>query len=96
MRQLLVAIPFEADAVVNRLKAIMDDQEKQMKRPAPRAIKRSGEFYARFCDVVSRTAGPVHTLLSQGMEYTLPFGLLMLLFKVRASCLLWPVVRPAC
>ena len=80
--QLLVGIPVDAGHVNDRLKTIMEDKAKLLKRPAPRAMTRSSEFYTKFCDVVLGSSALVKILQPLGTDYLLPFGLLMILFKV--------------
>jgi len=80
-RQLLLAVPGDPEAVVEKLRGIMEDQEKLVKRPVPRTIKRSGDFSIKFYEVVAKISCLVH-ILPQTPEFKAPFGLLMVLFHV--------------
>ena len=80
-RQLLLAVPGDPEAVVEKLRLIMEEQEKQVKRPVPRTIKRSGDFSVKFYEVVAKISCLVQ-VLPQTPEFKAPFGLLMVIFHV--------------
>jgi hypothetical protein len=79
-RQLLAVIPTSSDAVIEKLSHILEELEKKSKRP--KGVQRANQFFSTFCQVVGKTSGLVNTLLPQSPEYTIPFGMLIILFKV--------------
>ena len=81
--QKLLSAPPKAEDLKQRLKDIGEVQERQLKKSKMGQI--SSEFVNRFCDVAIRTSGIVEILLPQSPEYTVTYGLLIILFKV---CLL--------
>ncbi|KAK9423588.1 hypothetical protein SUNI508_04069 [Seiridium unicorne] len=79
-RQLLLTPPTNEDGVVNRLQLILSQHEKQDQKSQWR--ERTGKFFVGFSKVVTQTASLVSTLLPQSPEYSITFGLLVLLFKL--------------
>ncbi|KAK9779115.1 hypothetical protein SCAR479_03982 [Seiridium cardinale] len=83
-RQLLLAPPTNEDGVVNRLQLILSQHEKQDQKSQWR--ERTGKFFVGFSKIVTQTASLVGTLLPQSPEYSITFGLLVLLFKWTIGC----------
>lgn len=77
--QELLSAPPKAEDLRQRLKDIGEVQERQLKKSKMGRI--SSEFVNGFCDVAIRTSGIVEILLPQSPEYTVTYGLLIILFK---------------
>ncbi|KAK6075788.1 ankyrin domain protein [Seiridium cupressi] len=86
-RQLLLTPPTNEDGVVNRLQLILSQHEKQDQKSQWR--ERTGKFFVGFSKVVTQTASLVGTLLPQSPEYSITFGLLVLLFKLLDESLIY-------
>jgi hypothetical protein len=83
-KQLLVALPTEGKSLIEKLNFIMEDRQKKANQAsAAKWQKKTSDFFERFCGVVDKTSGLVAALLPQSPEYTITFGVLALLFKVR-------------
>ncbi|ETS86640.1 hypothetical protein PFICI_00468 [Pestalotiopsis fici W106-1] len=78
-KQLLAIVPSSSDAVIEKLHLIVDEREEALKRP--KAFQRTNKFFTAFCEVVGKTSGLVQTLVPQSPEYTIPFGVLIILFR---------------
>ena len=67
-----------------KLKAIQIEQERAASKKSSLG-KKSSDFTNNFCDFATRTSGIVEILLPQSPEYTITYGLLLILFKVRIN-----------
>lgn len=76
----LLSAPPKAEDLEKRLKEIADEKEVQLKRSNIGLI--NSVFVKGFCDVAARTSGIVEILLPQSPEYSILYGMLIILFKV--------------
>lgn len=83
-KQLLASSPNEGSALITKLNFIMEDRKKWAAQPKWQQTTK--QFFVRFCRVVDRTSDLVQALLPQSPEYTITFGVLLLLFKACCSC----------
>ena len=58
--------------------------EVELARKASKSVaeRRTGAFINGFCDFVVKASGIVGTLIPQSPEYTVTFGVLLIIFKV--------------
>lgn len=82
-KQLLLALPSDRDGLIERLKFIMEDREKRSKQPGWQ--QKTRQFFIRFSIFVDKTSCLVGTLLPQSPEYTISYGVIILIFKVPMS-----------
>ncbi|KAK8040997.1 Vegetative incompatibility protein HET-E-1 [Apiospora phragmitis] len=78
-KQLLVVPPTDASSLISKLNFIVEGR--QGKKGQAKWQKRTSGFFLSFCQVVEKTSALVATMLPQSPEYTVTFGVLMLLFK---------------
>ena len=78
----LLDSPVEPEKVVEKIKEIQAELEKKSTEQHP-SLKRASEFMTSFCTFADKTSGLVNLLLPQSPEYTVTFGMLFILFKVR-------------
>lgn len=79
-RQLLVVPPTDASSLLEKLSFVIEDR--QAKAGQTKWQKKTSAFFVGFCQVVDKTSALVSTMLPQSPEYTVTFGVLVLLFKV--------------
>ncbi|KAK7955124.1 hypothetical protein PG988_015818 [Apiospora saccharicola] len=78
-RQLLVVPPTDANSLLEKLNFIIEDR--QTKPAQTKWQKQTSSFFVGFCQVVDKSSALVSTMLPQSPEYTVTFGVLVLLFK---------------
>ncbi|KAK8001641.1 hypothetical protein PG991_013863 [Apiospora marii] len=78
-RQLLVVPPTDASSLLEKLNFITEDR--QTKAVETKWQKRTSTFFVGFCRVVDKTSALVSIMLPQSPEYTVTFGVLVLLFR---------------
>ncbi|KAK8047868.1 hypothetical protein PG996_015932 [Apiospora saccharicola] len=78
-RQLLVVPPTDANSLLEKLNFIIEDR--QTKPGQTKWQKQTSSFFVGFCQVVDKSSALVSTMLPQSPEYTVTFGVLVLLFK---------------
>ena len=66
-----------------KLQFIVDNHKNRFRQPNWQ--EKTGDFLKRFCRVVDKTSKLVETLLPQSPEYTISYGIIVLLFKVSPS-----------
>jgi hypothetical protein len=76
----LLSAPPKAGDLEKLLKEIADEKKGQLKRSKIELI--NSVFMKGFCDVAARTSGIVEILLPQSPEYSILYGMLIILFKV--------------
>lgn len=77
---MLLELPANRDGVVTKMNYILETHEGKEKRS--KWQQRTGRFFLNFCKVVDKTSALVQPMLPQSPEYTVTFGVLVLLFKV--------------
>ena len=82
-KQLLLALPTEGSSLIAKLTFIVDERQKKTSKPKWR--ENTNKFFLGFCNVATKASGLVETLLPQSPEYTVTFGVLLLLFKVSSA-----------
>lgn len=85
-KDLLFKPPSDGDEVKARLEIILRDMQKREKHPE--WLEKTRDFLHGFCKVVDKTSALVQPMLPQSAEYTVTFGLLVLLFRVRSSAMI--------
>lgn len=91
---LLSRPPSNGNEVKVRIELLLMDMQKREKRPE--WLEKTRNFFHGFCKVVDKTSALVQPMLPQSAEYTVTFGLLVLLFRVCLRRKSDPVVpRPA-
>ncbi|KAK8135620.1 hypothetical protein PG984_003560 [Apiospora sp. TS-2023a] len=78
-RQLLVVPPTDASSLLEKLNFIIEDR--QTKSAQTKWQKKTTTFFVGFCQVVDKASALVSTMLPQSPEYTVTFGVFVLLFK---------------
>jgi hypothetical protein len=81
--QRLLSAPRDTGAVMEKLKLVYEEQEQKSKKT--RLQRQASQFVNDFCDFTLRASGIVEILLPQSPEYTIMYGLLLILFKVGAA-----------
>lgn len=79
-KRLLLESPADGDGVVTKMKYILETHERKEKRS--KWQKNTSKFFVNFCKVVDKTSALMQPMLPQSPEYTVTFGVLVLLFKV--------------
>ncbi|KAG6353257.1 hypothetical protein INS49_007556 [Diaporthe citri] len=80
---LLFKPPSDGVEVKVRIELVLMDMQKREKRPE--WLEKTRHFFHGFCKVVDRTSALVQPMLPQSPEYTVTFGLLILLFRAVAT-----------
>ncbi|KAG8167435.1 hypothetical protein KVR01_003124 [Diaporthe batatas] len=71
--------PTDGNEVKVRIEFVLMDLQKREKRPA--WLEKTRNFFQGFCKVIDKTSALVQPMLPQSAEYTVTFGLLVLLFR---------------
>lgn len=77
---LLLTSPRNGDEVKARIELVLVNMQKREKRPE--WLEKTRHFFHGFCKVIDKTSALVQPMLPQSAEYTVTFGLLVLLFRV--------------
>lgn len=77
---LLFKPPSDGDEVKVRIELVLMDMQKRERRPE--WLEKTRHFFQGFCNVIDKTSALVQPMLPQSAEYTVTFGLLVLLFRV--------------
>lgn len=77
---LLSRPPSNGNEVKVRIEVLLIDMQKSEKRPE--WLEKTRNFFHGFCKVIDKTSALVQPMLPQSAEYTVTFGLLVLLFRV--------------
>lgn len=76
-----------------RIELVLIQLQKREKRPE--WFEKTRQFFHNFCRVVDKTSALVQPMLPQSAEYTVTFGLLVLLFRVNLTKFFFPLPRLA-
>lgn len=79
-KDLISKPPNDGNEVKVRIELILIELQKREKRPE--WFEKTRQFFHNFCRVVDKTSALVNPMLPQSAEYTVTFGLLVLLFRV--------------
>jgi hypothetical protein len=69
-----------SESIKTKLQEIYAEQEKRSKMPS--FVQRGSKFFEDFCVFADKTSNIVMLLLPQSPEYTVTFGMLLLVFNV--------------
>ena len=68
------------DTVLSYMNEVAEEIQKKTHKSV--AERRTADFINGFCDFAVKTSGVIITLLPQSPEYTVTFGIIILIFKV--------------